>query len=127
MLRPLCVSCVVCGSGLLTHGHAMRAAQVMAEAQVRTHGGGGHLLLAGKEAGACVVADSRQNREHGAIYGAAIPRVISMITHKMASFDATTAVFLFPAWPCRWAGQACWQLPSADLCRAAHARQRARR
>ena len=22
LLRPLCVSCVVCGSGLLTHGHA---------------------------------------------------------------------------------------------------------
>eukprot|EP01049_Picozoa_sp_SAG25_P005702 SAG25_NODE_398_length_8498_cov_16.527206_5_plen_105_part_00 len=63
---------------------------------MRTHGGGGHLLLAGKEAGACVVADSRQNREHGAIYGAAVPRVISCVVMKMASFDATTAVFLFP-------------------------------
>jgi hypothetical protein len=94
---------------------------------VRTHGGGGHLLLAGKEAGACVVADGRQNREHGAIYGAAIPRVISCVVMKMASFDATTAVFLSPPWPCRWAGQAWWQLPSADLCRAAHDRQRARR
>ena len=117
----------MCGSGLLTHGHAMRAAQVMAEALVPTHGGGEHLLLAGKEAGACVVADGRQNCEHGAIYGAAISRVISCVVMKMASFDAATVVLLFPPWPCHWAGQAWQQPPSADLCRAAYDRQCVRR
>ena len=94
--------CVVCRvrSGLLTHGHAVRAAQVMADALVRTYGGGGHLLFARKEAGLCVVANGRQNCEHAAICGAAIPRVISCVVMIMASFDATTDMLHILAWPC---------------------------